>query len=53
LERRGERRRFVTKSIVEAAKIIDIELLDHVIAGDAKADPLDVGRYSFHVAGLL
>jgi hypothetical protein len=33
--------------------VIDIDLVDHVIVGDAKADPLKVGRYSFRAAGLL
>lgn len=43
----------VTRMLREAAKIIDIDLADHVIAGDAKADPLGVGYYSFRKAGLL
>ncbi|MEO6873894.1 MAG: JAB domain-containing protein [Opitutaceae bacterium] len=43
----------ITLVLREAAKIIDIELLDHVICGGAKADPIDVGHYSFREAGLL
>lgn len=43
----------VTRVLREAAKIIDIGLLDHVIAGDTKADPLAVGYFSFREAGLL
>ena len=43
----------VTRALREAAKIIEIALLDHVIVGDTKADPLGVGHYSFREAGLL
>jgi DNA repair protein RadC len=43
----------VTRSLREAAKIIDIDLLDHVIVGDVKADPAGLGYYSFREAGLL
>jgi DNA repair protein RadC len=37
----------------EASKIIDIELLDHVIAGHAESDPLSKGYYSFREAGIV
>jgi len=43
----------ITRVLREAAQIIDIELTDHVIVGDAKSDPLHVGHYSFRAAGLL
>ena len=43
----------VTRKLREAAKILEIELLDHVIVGDVKADPLARGTYSFREAGLL
>jgi DNA repair protein RadC len=43
----------VTRKLREAAKILEIELLDHVIVGDAKADPQARGVYSFREAGLL
>jgi len=43
----------ITRVLREAAKIIDIELIDHVIVGDVKADPQKVGHYSFREAGLL
>lgn len=43
----------VTRMLRDAAKILDIELLDHVIVGDAKADPTHRGVYSFREAGLL
>ncbi len=43
----------VTRKLCEAAKVIDIELLDHVVCGDAKADPLTKGYFSFREAGYL
>jgi len=44
---------FVTRTLRDAAKVIEIDLLDHVIVGDAKADPRGVGYYSCREAGLL
>lgn len=43
----------VTRQLREAAKAVDIELLDHVILGRPEADPLSRGYYSFREAGLL
>jgi DNA repair protein RadC len=43
----------ITRVLREVARIIDIELLDHVMVGDLKSDPLHVGYYSFRAAGLL
>ena len=43
----------VTRTLREASEIIGIELMDHVIVGDAKADPTGLGFYSFRAAGLL
>jgi DNA repair protein RadC len=43
----------VTRKLREAAKILEIPLLDHVIVGDIKADPQGRGIYSFRQAGLL
>lgn len=43
----------VTRTLREAAKILQIELLDHVVVGDVKADPQGRGLYSFREAGLL
>lgn len=43
----------VTRLLRDAAKVIDIELIDHVIVGDKNADPLGIGFYSFRAAGLL
>jgi DNA repair protein RadC len=43
----------VTRNLREASKVIDIELLDHVIIGDAKADPTGLGYYSLRERGVL
>ena len=43
----------VTRQLREAARVLDIELLDHVIVGDTKADPTGRGAYSFREAGLI
>ena len=43
----------VTRQLREAAKAVDIELLDHVIVGQAAADPAGRGFFSFREAGLL
>ncbi|HWZ93902.1 MAG TPA: DNA repair protein RadC [Opitutaceae bacterium] len=43
----------VTRQLREAAKIVDIILIDHVIIGRAAADPAGLGHYSFRSANLL
>lgn len=43
----------VTRQLREAARAVDIELLDHVVIGRAANDPLNRGFYSFREAGLL
>lgn len=43
----------VTRQLREAAKIMDIDLLDHVVVGYAESDPMGRGYYSFREAGLL
>ncbi len=43
----------VTRQLREAARAVDIELLDHVIIGRTGADPLARGYYSFRESGLL
>ena len=43
----------VTRQLREAAKAIDIELLDHVIVGRIAADPAGKGYFSFREAGML
>jgi len=43
----------VTRQLREAARAVDIQLLDHVIVGRPAADPLGRGYYSFREAGLL
>jgi DNA repair protein RadC len=43
----------VTRKLREAARVLEIEMLDHVVCGDAKADPQGRGFYSFREAGLM
>jgi DNA repair protein RadC len=43
----------VTRQLRDAAKILDIELLDHVVVGYPESDPAGRGWYSFREAGLL
>jgi DNA repair protein RadC len=43
----------VTRQLREAAKTVDIELLDHVVVGEPSADPQGRGYYSFREAGIL
>lgn len=43
----------VTRQLREAARAVDIQLLDHIILGRASADPLGRGYYSFRSGGLL
>ena len=43
----------VTRRLREASYAVDIELMDHVIVGDRKADPAGRGYYSFREAGML
>ncbi|MBA4138338.1 MAG: hypothetical protein C0518_13580 [Opitutus sp.] len=43
----------LTRQLRDAAKAVDIELIDHVVLGRAAADPRGVGFYSFRQAGVL
>lgn len=43
----------VTRLLREAARAVDIQLLDHVIIGRPNSDPLGKGYYSFREAGLI
>ena len=43
----------VTRQLREAARTVDIELLDHVILGRPECDPSGLGYYSFRDAGVL
>lgn len=43
----------VTRQLREAARTLDIQLLDHVIIGQAGADPCGRGFYSFRETGVL
>lgn len=42
-----------TRQLREAARAVDIELVDHVIIGRVTADPTGRGYFSFREAGLL
>lgn len=43
----------VTRQLREAARTLDISLIDHVVLGRPEADPTGRGYYSFREAGLL
>lgn len=43
----------VTRTLREAAQVLDISLLDHVIVGQPDTDPTGLGFYSFRNAGML
>ena len=43
----------VTRLLREAARAVDIQLIDHVVVGRSAADPLGRGYYSFREAGFL
>lgn len=43
----------VTRQLREAARTVDIELLDHIIVGRPSADPTGRGYYSFRESGVL
>lgn len=42
-----------TRRLREAATVIEIELLDHIILGRPECDPIGLGYYSFRAAGIL
>lgn len=43
----------VTRQLREASSVVGIDLLDHVILGQKRKDPRDLGYYSFNAAGLI
>ncbi|MCZ6673959.1 MAG: DNA repair protein RadC, partial [Verrucomicrobia bacterium] len=43
----------VTRRLRDAAEIMDIDLIDHVIIGHKDQDPRELGFYSFKESGLL
>lgn len=43
----------VTRQLREAARILNIDLVDHVIVGARESDPSGRGHYSFRDSGLL
>ncbi len=43
----------ITRQLREAAKAVDIQLIDHVILGQPSQDPVHSGYFSFRAAGLI
>lgn len=43
----------VTRQLREAAKVIGIDLIDHIIVGEANKDPNRLGYYSFNDGGMI
>ncbi len=43
----------VTRQLRDASRVLDIDLMDHVIVGSKEEDPLGVGHFSFRQGGLL
>ena len=43
----------VTRRLREASKVVEIDLLDHVIIGDPSIDPRGLGYHSFHDTGMI
>jgi DNA repair protein RadC len=43
----------VTRQLRDAAKFMDIELIDHVVVGTIEDDPSRVGYFSFRSAGMI
>ncbi len=43
----------VTRKLKEAARAVDIDLLDHLILGHPGSDPSGLGHYSFTASGVL
>jgi len=43
----------LTRQLRDAARAVDIDLIDHVVLGRAANDPHGVGFYSFRQAGVI
>lgn len=43
----------ITRKLRESSKVLEIDLLDHVVVGNPEGDPQKRGWYSFREAGLL
>ena len=43
----------VTRRLREASKVVEIDLLDHVIIGEPSVDPRGLGYHSFHDTGMI
>jgi DNA repair protein RadC len=45
--------RTVTRQLVEAGRVVGVELLDHIVVGRPELDPAGKGWFSFGEAGLI
>ena len=43
----------MTRRLKEASRIMDIELIDHLVIGSQEDDPAGKGYYSFAEAGII
>ena len=43
----------VTRIVNEAAKLMDLQFVDHIILGEVENDPAGLGYYSFRDAGIM
>ena len=43
----------VTRRLRDASKVVQIDLLDHIVMGEPSVDPRNLGYYSFHDAGMI
>ena len=42
-----------TRQLREAAQVLEIPFVDHVIIGEKESDPNELGHYSFRKAGMI
>ncbi len=43
----------LTQNLVEAGKVLDIRVLDHIVLGTRQGDPLGIGYFSFRLGKLM
>lgn len=43
----------ITRQLRDASRVIDIDLIDHVVVGHRESDPAGKGYYSFREAGVI
>ena len=42
-----------TRAIRDAAKVVNVQFLDHVVIGDVRSDPMGKGHFSFRDSGMI